>query len=420
MKKKSLIKILITCLIIIALLTIFIFIPLLNKYKERKAYEEEQEKIKNATVIVNLKEDRSIPFYTNNIRISDFINDINGKIIDDKVIDTEVIGEQTIEFEYINDENIKIPYSFKIKVVDVTPPSVWVNNNYTIYTGYQGDVSKDITCIDDYYDHPSCYIEGTYDKDTPGTYPVQYIAEDNSGNKTVKNLNIIVKDRPQSTTNNEKKPVEQSKTMFSDIVSKYKNDNTKIGIDVSGWQGEIDFEKVKEAGVEFAFIKVGGTIGINGEYYVDSKFIRNIEGFNRVGIPVGVYIYSYVKDASNAVKDANWVTEQIKPYKIDLPVVYDWENWSTVKEFDQSFYSLTKNARTFLDTMKKNGYDGALYSSKNYLEKAWLKIDYDIWLAHYTEQTSYKGDYKYWQLCDDGIIDGINGYVDIDIMYLNK
>ena len=79
-------------------------------------------------------------------------------------------------------------------------------------------------------------------------------------------------------------------------------------------------------------------------------------------------------------------------------------------------------ANTFLNTIKKAGYKGMRYSSKNYLEKLWLPTEYDTWLAHYTlnvEQTSYTGEYKYWQVCDDGKIDGIAGAVDIDIMYLD-
>ena len=75
------------------------------------------------------------------------------------------------------------------------------------------------------------------------------------------------------------------------------------------------------------------------------------------------------------------------------------------------------NAKSFLDTIKKAGYEGLLYSSKNYLENVWYDTGYDIWLAHYTNKTSYTGDYKYWQMCSNGRVDGINGNVDINIMY---
>lgn len=82
-----------------------------------------------------------------------------------------------------------------------------------------------------------------------------------------------------------------------------------------------------------------------------------------------------------------------------------------------SFYKLTSCANAFLDTCVENGYTGMLYGSKNYLEDIWLPVSYPIWLAHYTEQTNYEGEYMVWQLCDNGKIDGINGDVDINVMY---
>ncbi len=76
------------------------------------------------------------------------------------------------------------------------------------------------------------------------------------------------------------------------------------------------------------------------------------------------------------------------------------------------------NAKAFLDTISNEGYKGLLYSSKNYLEKVWFPLDeYEVWLAHYTKQTNYEGDYKYWQLASNGRVSGINGFVDVNIMY---
>ncbi|MGN1337234.1 MAG: glycoside hydrolase family 25 protein [Candidatus Coprovivens sp.] len=418
MKKRILLSTLIICLAIIGVLSYYVFIPMYKNYQNEKEIEKELERIKNAKVIVELMDERNIPFLSKDIHASYFIDEINGELIEDVLINTETVGEQDVSFEYINEEGIKIPYSFKVNIIDTVAPSIWLNQTYTVYTGYQGNIAKDITCADDIDDHPTCEIIGEYDTNIPGNYKLQYQAIDSSGNKNVKDFTLIVKNKSQVQSNNSQQVY--SYTNFNEVIEKYKNENTKIGIDVSGWQGEIDFQAVKEAGVEFVFIKVGGTKGIDGDYYVDSKFIRNIEGFNNVGIPVGIYIYSYVKDAEDAIRDANWVLEQIKPYNVELPVVYDWENWSFYNEFEHSFYTLTKNAKTFLDIMSSNGYKGALYSSKNYLEKAWMNTGYEVWLAHYTEKTNYQGEYTYWQLCDNGKIDGVNGAVDIDIMYINK
>lgn len=74
-------------------------------------------------------------------------------------------------------------------------------------------------------------------------------------------------------------------------------------------------------------------------------------------------------------------------------------------------------ANTYLKTIEKAGYKGMLYSSKNYLETVWFETKYPTWLAHYTSQTTYQGDYKFWQLCSNGRVDGINGNVDINVMY---
>ena len=153
-------------------------------------------------------------------------------------------------------------------------------------------------------------------------------ATDANNNITTKNFTLNVK-KPSSNSssgNNTSSSIPQ--TTFADFIKNYKNDKTKIGIDVSSWQGNIDFTKVKEAGVEFVIIRVGSSRGINGEYFLDKQFEQNIKGFNEVGIPVGIYYYSYANSESQAIADAKWVLDQINGYQIDLPIAYDWESWS--------------------------------------------------------------------------------------------
>ena len=117
---------------------------------------------------------------------------------------------------------------------------------------------------------------------------------------------------------------------------------------------------------------------------------------------------------------AEWVIKALDGEELDLPVVFDWENWSKWQEYKLSFHDINEIADTFMKTIEKAGYKGMLYSSKFYLENIWEnKNDYPVWLAHYTNETNYKGKYKIWQMCNDGVIDGINGDVDIDIMYLD-
>jgi GH25 family lysozyme M1 (1,4-beta-N-acetylmuramidase) len=138
-----------------------------------------------------------------------------------------------------------------------------------------------------------------------------------------------------------------------------------------------------------------------------------------MGLDVGIYFFSYANSNSLAKKDALWVLDQIKDYKVTLPIAFDWEDFQNFNDYNLSFFGLTDMANTFLDTITEHGYEGMIYGSKSYLEKIWLPTNYDTWLAHYTKQTNYEKEYKFWQICDDGQIDGIDGAVDIDIMYVD-
>lgn len=110
----------------------------------------------------------------------------------------------------------------------------------------------------------------------------------------------------------------------------------------------------------------------------------------------------------------------MKNYKLDLPVAFDWESWSSFNTTGMSFYTINKSANEFLRVLEDAGYKGMLYSSKNYLERIWDKTEYETWLAQYNTKATYNGEYSIWQMCDTGIVDGIKGDVDIDIMYLDK
>ncbi|MBQ4030735.1 MAG: hypothetical protein II625_03160 [Bacilli bacterium] len=410
MKKKILIFSIILIVVTGAVFSI-VYLPILKQQKKEK---EEQERIANATIIVDLKPETTVSFMEE-VHVSSFIENINGTIIDDYKIDTTQLGTQTIKFKYVNDEDITVPYKYSINVVDNIPPVIWLSDtkSFTVGTSYE-DMMEKITCADNLDDNPKCEIIGDYDLNKVGKYNLKYRAEDASGNVTEKDFVMNV----YQPSGESSKPAKTQPWYYSSIIEDYKKENTKIGIDVSSWQGDIDFQRVKDAGVEFVFIRVGSTKGINAEYFVDKKFEQNIKGFNEVGIPVGVYFYSYANSKESAIKDAEWVLEQIKGYEVELGVAYDWESWSFYNNFHQSFYSTTMNAKAFLDTVAKEGYKGLLYSSKNYLEKVWFPLDdYDVWLAHYTRETSYQGKYKYWQLASNGRVAGINGFVDVNIMY---
>lgn len=401
MKNKKLILI-ISIVVGIILLSVGGF--LLYKYIE----------IKNAVVKVVLKDNLEADF-ADTLRVSSFIESINGKIVDDYYLNTDSLGKKKIDFEYINDDGIKIKYNYEINVVDREAPLIWLGKSYNVTRGSEDNLIDKIMCGDNYDNNPECVIEGDYNLDNVGSYNLVFKATDSSGNVSKKKFILNVNEASSKKESNGVKSV----TEFSDVIKDYKNDNTQIGIDVSKWQGDIDFSKLKSAGVEFVIIRIGSSTGINGENFIDSKFIQNIKNANSVGIPVGVYFYSYANSVDRAISDAKWIIENIKDYKVELPIAFDWENWGSFNTYELSFFGLTNMAKRFMDTVKASGYDAMLYSSKTYLENIWMSVDYPVWLAHYTKNTNYAGDYSYWQICSNGRVDGINGDVDIDIRYID-
>lgn len=368
-------------------------------------------RVKYAKIEVTLKDNLTVEFLSE-VHVSDFIKSINGKIIDDYIIDSKKVGTKHIKFNFINDDKIKVSYEFDVDVIDTVKPMIWLGDNYRVKVGSDIDIVNSILCGDNYDSKPKCYIEGEYDLNTEGDYDLVYKAIDKSGNEETKPFTLNVY-KPVKET----KKDEENYTLFDDIKSMYKTDTNKIGLDISSHQGDIDFEKIKNSGVEFLMIRVGYKKGTDGEYVLDSKFKEYIENANKYGIKAGVYFYSYADSVEMARADANWVLSQIKDYKIDLPVCFDWEEWRYFNEFKISFYELTTMAEEFVKVVEKKGYKGMLYSSKKYLEYIWLKNDLDIWLAQYNDTVTYEGNYKIWQISDNGKIDGIKHPVDIDIMY---
>lgn len=366
-----------------------------------------------------LKSDLKTEVYTK-ANIEDYIETIEGKIIEEPKINNKKIGKQKLEFIYLNKDNKKRRGTFEIEIVDTEKPLVWLSNNYNTKVGTDIDLQNEIMCVDNYDNKPSCEINGEYDINTPGTYPLEYIAKDNSGNTFQKEFTLTVYE-PVTTENNTTttptEPSEPEYTDFTEILNNYKNDDNEIGIDVSKWQGDIDFSKVKNAGASFVMIRVGSQSGTGGEYVLDPTFKQNIENALENDLKVGVYFYSYANSKKEAQKQANWVIKQIKDYEISLPVVFDFESFDAFNQMELSIFGLNEVANSFIETINDAGYEGVLYGSKNYLNAIWKYHTAPVWLAHYTDQTNYDGEYFMWQMCDDGKIDGIDGYVDIDILY---
>ena len=402
MSKKRIIKITSTIMGIILILII-----LLSIYKNYR--------IKHAKKIVKLKT-TELEVYSD-VKLSDIIEKINGKLINNPKIDTKKLGKEQITFKYINNDNIKVEYTINLNIKDTTPPIISLINNYIVTRGEKENIEKELFCGDNYDPNPKCYLKGDYDLNKVGTYSVEFIGKDSSNNISTHKMNIIVKEKNKSSKSQTNSEENIEYTDFNEVVKKYKTKKTQIGIDVSHWQGDIDFKKLKSSKVQFVYIRVGRGDGIGKDYILDDNFKTYIKGFNKVGIPVGVYFYSSANSLNDARREAKWVLKQIKKYDVSLEVVFDWENWDEFQKYNLSFYNLTEVANEFSKTIEKAGYKSMVYSSKNYLENMWYDLDSNIWLAHYTDKTDYEGKYKVWQLCNNGKVKGIKSSVDIDIRY---
>lgn len=337
------------------------------------------------------------------------------KILDDRELFYEEIGEKKISFIYLNKNKKKRKAEIKLNIVDTIKPLVFGANYFKSYQGVKKDFTKNFLILDNYDREVKKVVENDIDFDKLGKYKLILKATDNSNNITIKEFTVEIVEKPKDNKETSK-TVKRVGIKYEDIYTEYKNNKTKIGIDISKWQGNVDFQKLKEANVEFVMIRLGYQTGFGKELVLDKYYEQNIKLANKYGIKAGVYFYSYAKNTNDAKKQAEFVKKHIKNYKIDMPIAFDFEDWKNIELAKLSIYDINKNAKTFLDEIKKDGYQVLNYGSKYYLENIW-DIDYPTWLAHYTGKTNYSKDYKMWQLTENGLISGVQGFVDVNVLY---
>lgn len=198
--------------------------------------------------------------------------------------------------------------------------------------------------------------------------------------------------------------------------------NGKLGIDVSKWNEEIDWEKVKDAGIEYAIIRCGYRGASSGALVIDPNFTENIEGAIAADIPVGVYFFTQAVTESEAVEEASMVIHLIEEYDVDYPVFLDSESaGGKGRADDLSVEQRTTVHNAFLQTIAAAGYETGVYGSRNWLEKQ-LDMerlsDYNTWLAEYTEAPGYPEYYHIWQYTSKGTVPGISTRVDLNLCYM--
>ena len=186
------------------------------------------------------------------------------------------------------------------------------------------------------------------------------------------------------------------------------------GIDVSKWQGTINWDSVKRDNIDFAIIREGW--GKKSPNQVDKQFKSNYEGAKRVGINVGVYHYSYADSVSDARLEAEFCLENIKGMQFEYPICFDIEDKEQLK---LNTRQRTEIVKAFCEEIEKAGYYAMVYCNLNWLNNYLYRDEiarYDLWLAQWNKDTP-SVSCGIWQKCENGRVSGINGNVDIDISY---
>lgn len=200
---------------------------------------------------------------------------------------------------------------------------------------------------------------------------------------------------------------------------------SKVGIDVSAYQKEIDWQKVAGTGVKFAMIRVGYRGSTAGSIVEDARFQENIRGARAAGLDVGVYFYSMAKNTDEAVEEAKYTIRKIRKQGVTYPVAFDMEEYATGRVKNLTNQQRTEIADAFCSVVKQNGYIPMVYGNptwlRNYVDLDYLS-GYDIWLAHYikTDITNFPYEYKMWQYSAAGKLAGITGKVDMNIMMIRR
>lgn len=193
-----------------------------------------------------------------------------------------------------------------------------------------------------------------------------------------------------------------------------------MGVDVSEYQGNIDWETVKSAGVEFAFIRVGGRgWGEEGRLYPDSRAREYYEGAKAAGLEVGAYFFSQAVSVAEAMEEARFALSLLEGWELDLPVVFDWEYVSAdARTAKVKARTLTDCTLAFCNVIEDGGLEAMVYfnpsQGRDLLHLEELTI-YPFWLAMYEAPMNYPYEVEYWQYTETGSVPGIYGKADINL-----
>lgn len=226
-------------------------------------------------------------------------------------------------------------------------------------------------------------------------------------------------------------PVNQydiKKFIIRDGLTRYDDSKACMGVDVSEYQGQIDWAAVKSAGMDFAILRLGYRGMTQGLLNVDETFEDNFTKADAAGLHIGVYFYSQAVTEAEAQAEADFVIETLNQRKLDYPVVFDWEApipsdklpAETLRAYGMSGEQVTKIGTAFCERIREAGYTPCVYFNKHqayeFFDLEQWK-DYDMWYAEYARLPSLYYGFRMWQYTDEGEVPGIDGGVDVNICF---
>jgi GH25 family lysozyme M1 (1,4-beta-N-acetylmuramidase) len=376
-----------------------------------KQYIEEDGKVHGADLSAFLRDDE---FFDKETTISGNVDE-KGNVLQNVSLTASSV-ERDIRIKIVDDEgNPIIGQSFSVKIAD---------------TGvYIDDDLNGIIVVSDM--KPGQYsltlneIEGFDVPKTPLTVKVKstvsYTAIDDIS--YFLHLESEVDTLKEDTQSKNLESEDNDDTQYTTLldIDKDKDSAIELGIDVSKWNGDIDWDVVKEEGVDFAIIRCGYRGSSSGWLIEDPYFYKNIQGAKKAGIKVGIYFFTQATDQVEAVEEASAAVALLGDIDLDYPVFIDTEGAGGNGRAD----NIDVNTRTavvnaFCKTIQDSGLEAGVYASRNwyYNNLNTSELDgYNIWLAEYRQSPEYTGKYDMWQYTSSGTVSGIEGRVDLDISY---
>lgn len=363
--------------------------------------------IKNRVIIKDPGKVFSEDDILNNVKIDE------GNLEIDTDYDPDISGTYLVNIKATDAYNNGSSDFFEIIVNDIQAPIVFVEgHNAEVLKGSEFDIDDIISYGDNVDAKPELTITGEVDTSKLGSYPLHGKLADSANNVTEWDFVVEVVDEYSDYD------YEEDVYDFNDFINDYQKPGRKLGMDISEWQYDVDFEKIKEAGCEFVIMRLG--FSHDGKLTLDKKFKQNLENAKKVNMPIGVYIYFHDDTKEELLSTLNTAFEVLNGTSLQLPFFFDWEEFHDFQEHEISFKDLNQLYKVFKSEVEKAGYEAMLYGSKFYLNEVWANTDeMEVWLAHYIDWSNYDKPYRFWQLSATGRIDGIEGNTDLDIMFTN-